>query len=1152
MAVRVASINVNGLLNNRTCFELLSFCSREKISILLLQETHFNNINNVQKFKSIFLTDNCFFSFGSNKSRGVGIVILNPEIKITKYYLDLDGRLVYVDVCYCNINFRIITVYAPNDEKDRNVFFEELYPFLVTKNHIILGGDFNCVSDVKLDKIGGNINYGEIGSKKIKDICQDFKLIDPFRHLHPKLISTTWTSSNVSCRLDRFYISHLLSTSIINCNHKPFGHSDHDVVFLELKVSDNINFGKGYWKFNNSLLHDKTFVRKFTKYWLDLIEGMELSLELWDHLKEQIKNFCIHYSKQKAKVKRSVLRYLEKSYHRLQYFENKNPGEFIDRIREVKVQIKELQSKDYSGSIIRSRSENLIHDEKPSKFFFQQEIKRAKQKTITKIITESSRTCENSGDILEAFKDFYTKLYTDESIDQALVDDFLQSVPKLHNDVSATCEGRITKEEFLLALRDMENNKSPGPDGLTKEFYSAFSSILLAPLVEVADLAFKEGHLSDSQKLSYITLICKDLDNATNVKNYRPISLLNYDYKLISKVITNRVKNVLEHIIHPDQTCTVPGRTIFDNLHLMRNIIDYCEQKHSPLAFISLDQEKAFDRVNYDFLFQTLSAFNFGPSLIRWIQTLYNDVCSSVIVNNHISDPITLHRGVRQGCSLSPLLYVLVLEPFAIKIRGDEQITGVKLPGTSQICKLSLYADDSLAICTCDASVKRVLHWCSLYGCASGAKLNLQKTKGLFLGKWKSRSDHPFGISWVENCKLLGIKFGNNLTADDIWQPIYSKFVKTLNLWKQRHLSFVEKSIVVKILACSKLWYVGSVCILPVHYLQLFEKAIFRFLWPSIAEPLKRTVCYNLTSKGGLDIVNINVKLQSLRLKHLQNILYNKHSKYVFLSVYWVGHSLRHFQPLFASNSRPHSAIISTFYKKCIQDLSYFLSLDNNLSFITMTTKQFYQIVLETIVTEPRIIKIFPSINFKYVFQRLHDPFIDKHLRDVMFRIIHDILPVSYYMCNIGVYKNNKCALCNVHIETIPHLFYECTFIKPLLSIVKNFLNTLTHNQFLHLNLSHIRFHSFPNNIIHKEVTSICLYLISLMCFSIWQCRCIVKFEKQKHTSNRLILMYINKLIQRIQCDFYRFNTTTFLKYWGKSDLFCSIVNNELHLNVSI
>lgn len=125
------------------------------------------------------------------------------------------------------------------------------------------------------------------------------------------------------------------------------------------------------------------------------------------------------------------------------------------------------------------------------------------------------------------------------------------------------------------------------------------------------------------------------------------------------------------------------------------------------------------------------------------------------------------------------MLYVLCLEPFAIKIREDEQISGVKLPGNCNSIKLSLYADDSLAVCTRDESVKRVLHWCSLYGRASGAKLNIQKTKGIFMGKWKSRSDHPFGISLVDNCKLLGIKFGNNITYDDIWQPILSKFIKT-------------------------------------------------------------------------------------------------------------------------------------------------------------------------------------------------------------------------------------------------------------------------------------------------------------------------------------------------------------------------------------
>lgn len=192
----------------------------------------------------------------------------------------------------------------------------------------------------------------------------------------------------------------------------------------------------------------------------------------------------------------------------------------------------------------------MDNDEKPSKIFFQQEIKRAKQKTITKIVTESSnsRTCSNSGDILAEFQNFYSKLYTDEGIDQDLASEFLKNVPKLRNDISANCEGPITKDEIILALRDMENNKSPGSDGLAKEFYSTFSSILIDPLVEVVNTASNDGHLSDSQKLSYVTLICKDPENSTNVKNYRPISLLNYDYKLISKIITNRVKKVLEYM----------------------------------------------------------------------------------------------------------------------------------------------------------------------------------------------------------------------------------------------------------------------------------------------------------------------------------------------------------------------------------------------------------------------------------------------------------------------------------------------------------------------------------------------------------------------------------------------------------------------------
>ena len=173
------------------------------------------------------------------------------------------------------------------------------------------------------------------------------------------------------------------------------------------------------------------------------------------------------------------------------------------------------------------------------------------------------------------------------------------------------------------------------------------------------------------------------------MKCYRPISLLNIDYKIISKIITVRLGKVLPKIIGIDQTCSVKGRSIFDNLHLIRNIVDYVDQKNLAASFICLDQEKAFDRVSRSYMFDDLTAFGFNSNFIKWVKLLYNDISSSVIVNNHISQAFPIKRGVRQGCSLSMPLYVICFEPFAHKIRNSDDIKGINMPGTTSQVKLS-------------------------------------------------------------------------------------------------------------------------------------------------------------------------------------------------------------------------------------------------------------------------------------------------------------------------------------------------------------------------------------------------------------------------------------------------------------------------------
>ena len=153
-------------------------------------------------------------------------------------------------------------------------------------------------------------------------------------------------------------------------------------------------------------------------------------------------------------------------------------------------------------------------------------------------------------------------------------------------------------------------------------------------------------------------------------KNWRPISLLNVDYKIISKVITLRPSSVLHCVIDPDQTCSVLGRSIFSNLFLLCDVFAYIEQTDESAILLSLDQEKAFDRVNRDFLMDLLRHLGIGPDFCRWIQTFYCGAHMRIILNGCLTDKIFLRRGVRQGDPLSPLLYVICVEALANLIRS--------------------------------------------------------------------------------------------------------------------------------------------------------------------------------------------------------------------------------------------------------------------------------------------------------------------------------------------------------------------------------------------------------------------------------------------------------------------------------------------------
>jgi hypothetical protein len=182
----------------------------------------------------------------------------------------------------------------------------------------------------------------------------------------------------------------------------------------------------------------------------------------------------------------------------------------------------------------------------------------------------------------------------------------------------------------------LKSGKSPGLDGLPAEFYRAFWPLLGTDFVELAQSAYESGTLSPSQRAGVSRLLYKKGD-WSNLSNWRPISLLNTDYKILAKSLANRLKCVLGSVIHPDQTCTILRRSIHDNCATIRDVVYHCASTDETAAVISLDQEKAFDCVNWVYLSKVLSTFGFGESFQCWISTLYMQVGSYVIVNGWLT-----------------------------------------------------------------------------------------------------------------------------------------------------------------------------------------------------------------------------------------------------------------------------------------------------------------------------------------------------------------------------------------------------------------------------------------------------------------------------------------------------------------------------------
>ena len=286
----------------------------------------------------------------------------------------------------------------------------------------------------------------------------------------------------------------------------------------------------------------------------------------------------------------------------------------------------------------------------------------------------------------------FPKAFTRETgLSSAQFHTYLADFLRLSATEAAGCESRITEDEVREALKSVGLDKSPGIDGLPYEVYFRLSHMFVLLLATIYNNCMRQGSIPRRFTRNIVKFLRKNKHGGDGISNFRPLTMLNTNLKILAKILADHLHIVQPSLICPEQTCAVKGRTIQNSLHLVRTIVDKVD---GNAALITLYQPKAFDRVNHGFLEAVLSAAGFGLHFRTWIR-LYASPRVMIEVNGVRSELFPLTRSIHQGCLLSPMLYILALEPFLHKLKANPALHGLRLPGSSQLAKYTAYADDA-------------------------------------------------------------------------------------------------------------------------------------------------------------------------------------------------------------------------------------------------------------------------------------------------------------------------------------------------------------------------------------------------------------------------------------------------------------------------
>ena len=925
--LNIVMANVNGINNTDKRDQILLHLEKYKPDILCLVDTRIAEDQYTRIRNDHML--GCFYSISMREAaRGVCILIKKSlPIKVHSIEKDDQGNMIKMCCMYDNNKFNLLCIYGPNT--DSPDFYENIFNLISNNagpNSIIIG-DYNLTMDPDLD----NLNYVQARNtrarNKLRELMNIHGFVDVYRQLNDNKKDFTWTNNankSQRGRLDMAVVSNTMLPFITQFKSVPKLKSDHKPLLLSIDFT-NFKRGRGYWKFNNSLLNNPEYVnivkkslRKtcaiyhenemynnfyeeasereieiFNEQSPEQLQSLNFKISpdlLFEMLLNDIRNVTISFCSTLKLEREREGKALLKEVENLQKLESSGV-----QIENIELQLRAAQ-RNYENFIQQIQLQNTYlkdvkinkEGEKPTPYLCSLEKNRSAQKYISRLKVnrnDEEVLLTEQGEIESETRDFYLNLFNcrDEIDKVGKIEDFLGT--DMHSFKTLTEPERqkfnhlLSQDLILRTLKKTKNDTAPGLTGFGYAFYKFFWRDLGTFFTNMTNYSFEVGILPGSLRRGVITLLPKGDKPTDRLKNLRPVTLLPAEYKLISGSVAEYINDVLPELINRQQVGFVRGRYIGECIRTTYDTFQWANNSGATGMLLLIDFEKAFDSVSFKYMEKMLSFFGFGENLMKWVKILLHNFSACINLAGNLTRLFDILRGARQGDPIASPLFVLSIEVLCIKIRNARSVMPFKINNTSVL--MSLFADDmSIFLKYDENNLRAAVKILSDFHGISGLKIQLEKTQVVVFGRipdgnYKLCPD--IALTWEQSFKLLGINFDPTLqNMKNNYEEKIREIEKEINNWKHRFLTPLGRLVVVKTLLLSKLAHIAIVLpSIETRKIKQLEDSLYDFIWKG-KHKVAREDAKKAIKDGGLAMPDISSSWQAFKLSWLKRLYFTK------------------------------------------------------------------------------------------------------------------------------------------------------------------------------------------------------------------------------------------------------------------------------------